>query len=125
MTHEGLLAVFAACVAVNFAGPLSVVSVLTSKAYADGVRSAKVRYKQVPYKQVRYKRDGSRRVCGLVVRGGYYSYGRRDVIVSCTWVNRMFTPMYDLQSPAGPFDSGFFFDSGLRPHWWNNAPYPN
>jgi hypothetical protein len=120
MTHKGLLAVFAACVAVGFAGPLSVVSVLTSKAYADGVRSAKVRYKQV-----RYKREGSRRVCGLVVRGGYYSYGRRDVIVSCTWVNRMFTPMYDLQSPAGPFDSGFFFDSGLRPHWWNNAPYPN
>jgi hypothetical protein len=120
MTHNGLLAVFAACVAVSFAGPLSVVTVLTSKAYADGVRSAKVRYKQV-----RYKREGSRRVCGLVVRGAYYSYGRRDVIVSCTWINRMFTPMYDLQSPAGPFDSGFFFDSGLRPHWWNNAPYPN
>ena len=115
MTHKGLLAVFAACVAVAFADPLAAVSVLTSKAYADGVRSAKVRY----------KREGSRRVCGLLVRGGHYSYGRRDVVVSCTWVNRMFTPMYDLQSPAGPFDSGFFFDSGLRPHWWNNTPYPN
>jgi hypothetical protein len=33
--------------------------------------------------------------------------------------------MVGLQSPAGPFDSGFFFDSGLTPHWWNNAPYPN
>jgi hypothetical protein len=28
-----------------------------------------------------------------------------------------------LQSPAGPFDSGFFFDSGIGPRW-NDTPYP-
>jgi hypothetical protein len=115
MKYSSLLAVFAVCAAVSFVGPPAAVSVLTSKAYADGVRSAKIRY----------KRDRPRRACGILVRGGYYSYGRPESFVSCEWINRMFTPMYDLQSPAGPFDSGFFFDSGLSPHWWNNAPYPN
>ena len=114
MKHKGLLAVFAACAAVAFAGPPAAVDLLTSKAYADGVRSGKVRH----------KREGSGQVRGHLVRG-YYSYGRRDVTASYARVNRMFTPMYGLQSPGGPFDSGFFFDSGLRPHWWNNAPYPN
>jgi hypothetical protein len=109
MKHKGRLAVFAACAVVAFAGRPTAVELLTPKAYADGVRSGKVRH----------KREGSRRV------RGYYSYGRRDVLASHAWVNRAFTPMYDLQSSAGPFDSGFFFDSGLRPHWWNNAPYPN
>src|SRR5262245_45072406 len=115
MKHMGLLAVFAACAVVAFAGRPAAVDLLTSKAYADGARPAKVRH----------KREGSGRVRGHAVRGGYYSYGRRDVLANFAWVNRVFTPMYDLQSSAGPFDSGFFFDSGLRPHWWNNAPYPN
>jgi hypothetical protein len=114
MKHKGRLAVFAACAVIAFTDTPAAVDLLTSKAYADGVRSAKVRF----------KRKGSARVRGHLV-GGYYSYGRRDVIASYPWVNRAFTPMYDLQSSAGPFDSGFFFDSGLRPHWWNNAPYPN
>jgi hypothetical protein len=109
MKHKGLLAVFAACAVVAFAGQPAAVDLLTSKAYADGVRSAKVRHIR--------ERSGRAR--------GYYSYGRRDVIAGHARINRAFTPMYNLQSPAGPFDSGFFFDSGLRPHWWNNAPYPN
>jgi hypothetical protein len=55
-------------------------------------------------------------------RGGYYSYGAED---STTRSSAYLSPMHDLQSRSGPFDSGFFFDSGLWPHWWNNAPYPN
>jgi hypothetical protein len=113
MKHMGIMAVFAAWAAIAVAGPPAAVDLLTSKAHADGVRAGKVRHKW----------EGSGRVRRYVVRG-YYSYGRR-VIASYARVNRAFTPMYGLQSPAGPFDSGFFFDSGLRPHWWNNAPYPN
>jgi hypothetical protein len=55
-------------------------------------------------------------------RGGYYSYGVPD---GARKSNIHLAPMVDLQSPAGPFDSGFYFDSGINPHWWNNAPYPN
>jgi hypothetical protein len=55
-------------------------------------------------------------------RGGYYSYG---VEAGAPKSNLHLAPMVGLQSPAGPFDSGFFFDSGLYPHYWNNAPYPN
>jgi hypothetical protein len=52
-------------------------------------------------------------------RGGY-SYGRSDVIgIYESW--RAPYARVD-QSPGGPFDSGFFFDSGLT--LLNNAPYP-
>lgn len=109
MKYKSLLAVIAACAVIVCAGRTANIDLLTSRAYADGTRYAKVRY----------KRQGSRRM------HGYYSYSRRDIAASPTWINRVFTPMYDLQSPAGPFDRGFFFDSGLWPHLWNNAPYPN
>ena len=55
-------------------------------------------------------------------RGGYYSYGAEDGVRKS---DLHLAPNYGLQSPAGPFDSGFFFDSGLYPHYWNNSPYPN
>ncbi len=72
------------------------------------------------------------RARGFYYGGGFYSYRDRDVVSSWAWSRSLFisrshfrTPLTGLQSPAGPFDSGFFFDSGLRPHRWNNAPYPN
>jgi hypothetical protein len=112
MKHKGILAVLAACAGLAFTGlPVPMAGDLgASKAYADGARKAK---------------GYPKRTRVVRVRGGYYSYVYRDVAVSSWRVNLFFTPMFDLQSPAGPFDSGFFFDPGLRPHWWNNAPYPN
>lgn len=53
-------------------------------------------------------------------RIGGYSYKASDV----TGTYRASPPPYDpaLQSPGGPFDSGFFFDSGMAPHG-GNSPY--
>jgi hypothetical protein len=51
---------------------------------------------------------------------GGYSY--RDSDVASTY-GRTPPPWLDIrQSPGGPFDSGFFFDSGISRG--NNAPYP-
>ena len=33
-------------------------------------------------------------------------------------------PTINMQTPGGPFDSGFFFDSGIRPNG-GNSPYMN
>jgi hypothetical protein len=124
MKHKGLLGVFAACAVVAFAGlPVPGVGDLgVSKAHADGGKRAGA------------PRGWKRavRARGFYYGGGYYSYRDRDVVSSWAWTRSLFisksyfrTPATGLQSPGGPFDSGFFFDSGLWPHWWNNAPYPN
>ena len=52
-------------------------------------------------------------------RGGY-SYGRSEVATPFGHSRGPWAVVR--QSPGGPFDSGFFFDSGLTP--LNNAPYP-
>ena len=57
---------------------------------------------------------------GYVVMRGGYSYGRSDVVVP---FGHSRAPWAEVrQSPGGPFDSGFFFDSDITP--LNNAPYP-
>jgi len=122
MKHKGLLAVLTACVGIGFTGlPVPGTGDLgASKAYADGRSKAPPRWKRAV------------RARGFYYGGGYYSYRDRDVVSSWAWNRSLFisssyfrTPQTGLQSPGGPFDSGFFFDSGLSPHWWNNAPYPN
>jgi hypothetical protein len=54
-----------------------------------------------------------------VMRGGY-SYGRSEVATHFGYSRGPWETVG--QSPGGPFDSGFFFDSGIAP--LNNAPYP-
>ena len=78
------------------------------KAYADGGKRAKA--------APRWKR--AVRARGFYYGGGYYSYRDRDVVSSWAWTRSLFisrsyfrTPLTGLQTPAGPFDSGFFFDS--------------
>ena len=75
------------------------------------------------------KRAGAR-VRGFVARGGYYSYTDADVtnvyggsraLYGST--NTFRDPFVDRQTIAGPFDHGFFFDSGIGPRG-GNAPYP-
>jgi hypothetical protein len=108
MKCKSMLAALAACAVAAVAGVPGADGILTAKAHAQASQPGKARPPAGRSVELR--------------RGGYYSYGvpegtrRSDIHLA---------PMVDLQSPAGPFDSGFFFDSGLTPHWWNNAPYPN
>jgi len=62
-------------------------------------------------------------------RIGFYSYSYRDVIntygMSRSVYGSMNTyrdPYLDRQTPAGPFDHGFFFDSGILPRG-GDSPY--
>jgi len=56
-------------------------------------------------------------------RRGGYSYGAQDVTSS---YDRRNPPpyMHVRQTPSGPFDSGFFFDSGFGRNA-GDAPYPH
>jgi hypothetical protein len=56
-------------------------------------------------------------------RVGGYSYSAADV----TSTYRAWSPppyAHVRQTPSGPFDSGFFFDSGFGPRG-GDAPYPH
>jgi hypothetical protein len=119
MKHKGLLAVLAACAGIAFTGlPVPGAGDLASSAaHADGVRTT-----------AKWKR--AVRVKGHYYRGGYYSYTDSDVIDSRAWARSLFisgspsrTPFSHQQSDGGPFDSGFFFDSGMGP-MFNDTPYP-
>jgi len=70
-------------------------------------------------------------VRGYVARRGGYSYSASDVINTYGLTRSIYggansfrDPMLDRQTPSGPFDHGFFFDSGVGPRG-GNAPYPN
>lgn len=69
-------------------------------------------------------------VRGFVRRGGYYSYRPEDSIntygdsrtkYGSTNVYR--DPNVDQQTRFGPFDHGFFYDSGLTTPYGGNSPY--
>jgi len=70
-------------------------------------------------------------VRGYVRRGGGYSYEPEDTI-NTYGDSRTFygsTNVFrdhwaDRQTPSGPFDHGFFFDSGIQPNG-GNSPYMN
>jgi len=120
MKHKGILAVCGAFALLALGGSPLVGGHWASTALADGskVAPAKSRYK------------GKRAVRGFLQRGGYYSYVNEDVInvyggsrtlYGSTNTYRDF--MTDRQTQGGPFDSGFFFDSGIGPRW-NDSPYP-
>ncbi len=70
------------------------------------------------------------RVRGFVARGGYYSYSDSDVVNTYGGSRGLFgstnfyrDPFTDRQTTAGPFDHGFFFDSGIGPRG-GDSPYP-
>ena len=78
----------------------------------------------------RYRRTKGTRVRGFLRRGGYYSYNDDDVINTYGGARGVFgftntyrDPYVERQSQAGPFDHGFFFDSGLSPRG-GDSPYP-
>ena len=75
-----------------------------------------------------YYRAGPR-VRQYVARRGGYSYVWKDVINTYGdargrygAANSFRDPQFGRQTVAGPFDHGFFFDSGIGPHG-GDAPY--
>ncbi len=76
-----------------------------------------------------YRRKGTRSR-GSNRRGGY-SYSFTDTINTYGDSNTLFggansfrDPLLDRQTSSGPFDKGFFFDSGVAPRG-GNSPYLN
>lgn len=71
------------------------------------------------------------RVKGFVARKGGYSYSNADSINTYGDSRSLFgsasslrDPSLDRQTNSGPFDHGFFFDSGISPRG-GNSPYMN
>jgi hypothetical protein len=71
------------------------------------------------------------RVKGYVARKGGYSYTYADSVNTYGDSRSRFggasslrDPMLDRQTQAGPFDHGFFFDSGVAPRG-GDSPYMN
>ncbi len=69
------------------------------------------------------------RVYGYVARRGGYSYEPADVTNTYGQSRTLFgstsvfrDPFTDRQTPSGPFDHGFFFDSGIAPRG-GDSPY--
>jgi hypothetical protein len=81
------------------------------RAYAAGYKHSKARrYRQRPLEVYIYRGR----------RPGGYSYRPADVI--STYGSNP-PPWAEVrQTPSGPFDSGFFFDSGISPRG-GNSPY--
>lgn len=68
-------------------------------------------------------------VVGGYRRIGFYSYSYRDVINTYGMSRTLYgstntyrAPFMDRQTPSGPFDHGFFFDSGMGLHG-GDSPY--
>ncbi len=122
MNYKCTFAAVAACAAVACTGlPMPLAGdLVSSQAYADGVSH--------PKRSAKSKR--AVRVRGYIYRGGYYSYTDEDAIDTRAWASSLFTshsplrnPLTERQSAAGPFDHGFFFESGVGPRF-NDSPYP-
>ena len=82
------------------------------------------------YRAHKHYRRGPQ-VRGYAARRGGYSYSIGDVINTYGDNRSRFggtsfyrDPRVDSQTPGGPFDHGFFFDSGINPRG-GNSPYPN
>jgi hypothetical protein len=124
MSHKAILA--AAC------GALALLS-FTGVSRAEERQAGGTTYAyqgHVEPTKSKYRSKRSTRVRGYVARRGGYSYSDADVINTYGGsrslygsVNTYRDPSVDLQSPAGPFDHGFFFDSGIGPRG-GNSPYP-
>lgn len=79
------------------------------------------------YRKYRHKRRPQ--VRGYVARRGGYSYEAEDTINTFGGFRGLYgstnayrNPWVDRQSQFGPFDNGFFFDSGMSPGG-GNSPY--
>ena len=63
-----------------------------------------------------YRRKARRPVKVYINKRGGYSYSASDTYNTYSGDSRDPMLMLNRQTPAGPFDSGFFFDSPVAPH---------
>ena len=122
MAKKSMLAAVIGAIAVLAFAP-------NSGAAGENARDGAYRHGMKPAKS-RYHRKRGTRVRGFVARGGYYSYVDADVAnvyggsrARFGSINAYRDPFIDRQTNAGPFDHGFFFDSGIGPRG-GDAPYP-
>lgn len=120
MKHKALVAAVAA----------GLLALLTTGTVAQAHERAGVHGKQVHAGKPHAKHKRATRVRGFQARGGYYSYTDADVINTYAGSRALYgstnfyrDPFIDRQTTAGPFDHGFFFDSGVGPRG-GDAPYP-
>ena len=97
-------------------------------AQAGGDRKRPMARADGDYSKARYYRKRTR-VYGYTARRGGYSYWPEDVINTYGQSRSLYgsmntyrDPTLDRQSPGGPFDHGFFFDSGMGPQG-GQSPY--
>lgn len=76
-----------------------------------------------------YRKRSGTRVKGYVSRRGGYSYTYADSVNTYGDARTLYgstlifrNPQLDRQTTAGPFDHGFFFDSGIAPRG-GDSPY--
>lgn len=123
MKHRAFLAAGTGLVALlAFAG--------APQASDRGASNTHVRQGYLEPTSSRYQRKRATRVRGYLGRRGGYSYTDSDVINTYAGSRTLYgstnsyrDPFEDRQSSAGPFDHGFFFDSGIGPRG-GNSPYP-
>ncbi len=101
------------------------VSVPTSASAQSGASAG------AEHRKSKYYRGKGPQVRGYQQRRGGYSYSPEDTINTYGDSRTMFgssnsfrDPMLDRQTRFGPFDHGFFFDSGVLPRG-GNSPYMN
>jgi len=106
-------------VIIAVAGAIAALAVTSIDTSIAGERATASTYKKGP--QVR----------GYVARRGGYSYTYSDTINTYGDSRSLYgaaqsfrNPMVDRQTNAGPFDHGFFFESGVSPRG-GNSPYMN
>jgi hypothetical protein len=114
-------------------GALAMVALAGGSAQAGGgyYGSGGYRNGHAAYGKSHYRRKPGTRVRGFLLRrGGYYSYTDIDVVNTYEGVRTSYgmldtfrDPYLGRQSSAGPFDHGFFFDSGVSPRG-GDSPYP-
>jgi hypothetical protein len=99
---------------------------LPSSAEAGGSRTSARAYSEQPV-WVSHRRGGPK-VRGFVARRGGYSYVPEDVFNTYGSSRSLYGRDYFFspprQSAFGPFDNGFFFDSGIEPRG-GYSPYLN
>ncbi len=121
MSRNFLMAALVAAAALSLAAPAADAG--SRRAVAKSAEGAE-------HPQSRAYRGGPR-VKGYVARRGGYSYSVPDTINTYGDARSKYgsassyrDPSLDRQTNAGPFDHGFFFDSGIGPRG-GDSPYMN
>ena len=107
---------------------LAAALIMPAAASADG---PKRKYSGQPKYATKYRKGPAVKGYVLVQRGGY-SYIPGDVINTYGNSRTLYggnnyyrDPSLDRQTPMGPFDHGFFFDSGIGGRNGGYSPYQN